>query len=247
MELKENHIYTTQEIKDFFSVSESTWKKKRDTLLRHLSLFYDYEIIYDNKDHRKRNYLITKKKQDYIEYSSNAKKEIDKRDRIFEKEIIDVIENDNLQTAKNISRLIDEDIKKEFDYTSGTIYEYTRLRVNEWFGKGNNTCGTKGMITEKIWCCLDTEHNYYIRLSEEQKKYLFEIYGEEKGDLIEKELSLISDCENGLITKEILYKEIGDYSYCCFTKAKDKFKERYGYYPIKVPVYEIGVFTLDFE
>ena len=243
MELEINKVYTTKEMKEFFGVSDSKWKKEKDLLLKHLADYYLYEVEYDKQDARKRNYIMIEKKADYKEYNTLAKKEREKRDSVFEREIIEVIESDNLQTAKNISRIIDGEIKKEFGYTSGTIYEYTRLRVNEWFGKGGNTCGTKGMITEKIWCYLDKDNNCYMPLSEEQIKKFYNLYGEEKNEVIEYELSLLSDCENGIITKDVLLELIGECSYSCFTQAKKRFKLIYGYYPIKVPVYEIGVFS----
>lgn len=243
MDLIVGKEYTTDEMKEFFSVSNDKWKKERDKLLMHLSIYYDYEVKYDRKDARRRIYTILSQKSIYEPYKSVRQQAIDKRDKVFEKEILDVIENDNLQTAKNISRIIDKDIKEELNYETGTIYEYTRLRVNKWFGKGNNTVGTKGMITDKIWCYLDINNNCYIPLNEKQIHFLFSTYSKEINDIHKKELESFSDYENGLITKEELNNAIGNTRYMCFVTAKDEFKSKYGYYPIKVPVYSIGVFS----
>lgn len=243
MDLEINKIYSTKDIIKFLGVSESKWKKERDELLTHLSNFYEYEVIYDEADHRKRNYHIISQLAEYKEYVSLKRKDLQKRDKLFESEIMETIESDNLQTAKNISRIIDDNIKAEFDYQSGTIYEYTRLRVNEWFGKGNHKAGTKGMITEKIWCYLDEEHNFYVPLDDNQISEFFSLYGEQKREHFKPELDIMSDYENGLITKEEMTKQIGDSCFSCFSQAKKLFKKKYGYYPIKVPKYEIGVFS----
>ena len=70
----------------------------------------------------------------------------------------------------------------------------------------------------------------------------------ERDGTIEEEMELYSDCENGLITREELYKLTGELGFNAFLKAKNTFAEIFGYHPIKVPVY--GFYDsdiLDFE
>ena len=139
MELIENKLYTTEEIQQFFNVSVHQWKRKREKLLLHLSNYYEYEIQYSKRDSRKKNYYIIKKIEEYQPPTKETKANIIKRDNAFEKEIIDVIKDDNIQTAANISRIIkDKDNIKELLYNDNKVYEYTRIRVRDWFGRNIN-------------------------------------------------------------------------------------------------------------
>lgn len=52
-------------MQQFFNVLPDTWKKKKDTLLLHLSHYYQYEIKYNEQDHRKLDYHIIKKIKEY--------------------------------------------------------------------------------------------------------------------------------------------------------------------------------------
>ena len=154
MELEEGKIYTTQQMQKFMGISKSTWDHRRDELLENFCLYYEYEVVYEG---RSTKYHILRKLGDYQKPLSKRSKEL--RDQIYEKEIVDVIERDNVQTAKNIARIIQKkDEIKEYHHTEGTVYEYTRLRVASMFGKKVGEGGTHGEIIEKIWCRADLEH-----------------------------------------------------------------------------------------
>ena len=58
------------------------------------------------------------------------------RDAVYEAQIVDVIEQDDYQTAANVARIITtrEQIKN-LHHSNGTVQEYTRLRMREMFGK----------------------------------------------------------------------------------------------------------------
>ena len=239
MELLEGITYTTQEMMKFFGVSKDTWKKKKDALLFHLSNYYEYEIEYDKKDYRKLNYFIIKKNYDY---EPPQKKSV-KRDKTYEKEIIEVIENDPLQTAKNVSRIIknhDEIVK--FNHKEGTVYEYTRVRMRHMFGVKAGEYGTHGTIEEKIWCRLDEENNCYIELSTEEIDEFYKIFSSEIEGIKEFEVEYLSDYENGLITREELNEAIGYLKISCFISAKEIYYTKYNFRPIKVPLYKLSAF-----
>ena len=169
--------------------------------------------------------------------------------KVFEKEIVDVIERDNVQTAKNIARIIQKkDEIKEYHHTEGTVYEYTRLRVASMFGKKVGEGGTHGEIIEKIWCRADLEHNCYIPMSDEAIQNFLDCYSQSKEDGKQKELELLNDYQIGLIQKEELQEAIGEISLSNYIAARKSFHQKYGYYPIKVPVYGLdGLDILRFE
>lgn len=244
MELYENSIYTTDEMIEFLGVSKDTWKKKKEQLLFHFGSFYEYEVIYDPKDHRKRNYKILKQ---LYEYEPPQKKSI-KRDKIYESQIKDVVEYDSIQTAKNVSRIIkDTDEIKELNHKDGTVYEYTRVRLRIMFGTKAGESGTCGTITEKIWCRLDKENNCYETLSDQEIEAFYKLFKEEKEAAKEEQLTLYCDYENGLITREELNEQIGESGLSCYLSARNTFNAKYGFYPIKVPVYELSAFEAEEE
>ena len=239
MDLIAGQIYTTNDMIKFFNVSKDTWKKKKEKLLLHFDNFYEYEVEYDSKDRRKINYKIIKQ---LGKYEPPQKKSVI-RNKTYENEIVKVIEVDNIQTAKNVSRIIkDTDEIKAFNHTEGTVYEYTRVRMRNMFGIKAGEAGTHGKIVEKIWCRLRTDINLYIDIPQEEIQDFYKFFNKEKNSIKEAELTLYSDFENGLITRDELNEQIGETGLICFLTAKEKFREKYGYYPIKVPVYELSAY-----
>ena len=158
---------------NFFEVSKDTWKKKKDNLLLHLQQYYEYEIKYNENDRRKLDYHIIRKIKEY----EPPKGKKAKQNTIYSEQIINVIEEDNWQTAKNVSRII-KNRKEIIDlkHKDGTIYEYTRVNMRTMFGRDIGEGGTKGIITDKVWCVPDTENNVYIALDDTQVKFLYNAY-----------------------------------------------------------------------
>ena len=241
MELKVNQTYTTQEMIEFFGVSKATWKKKKDRLLDHFRRYYMYEVFYDTKDRRKINYKILKKLQEYEPPLGKG----EKRDLVYDRKIEEVIEEDNIQTARNVSRIIKNDTEiVALNHTDNTRYEYTRVRMRIMFGTKAGEHGTKGFISDKIWCKLDENNNCYIELTPEEIQKFYDIYSDEKKLIQEDELTIMSDYQNGLITQEEMKTLISDTTLGAFISARTLYKEKYGYYPIKVPVYQLSAFDL---
>lgn len=227
---------------NFFKVSKDTWKKKKDKLLLHLQQYYEYEIKYNEKDRRKLDYHIIKKIKDYEPPIGKKARQ----NAIYSKQIINVIEDDNWQTSINVSRII-KNRKEIVDlrHKDGTIYEYTRVNMRTMFGREIGEGGTNGIITNKIWCFLDTENNVYIALDDKQVKFLYDTFKDLKNENKQDDLSICADYDSGLITKEEMQEKLSYNSLSCFIAAKGEFKAKYGYYPVKVPVYEISAFATD--
>lgn len=239
MKIQEGNKYSTSEMQEFFGVSKDNWKKKKEKLLLHFSRYYQYEILYNEKDRRKRDYHIIKKIKDY----EPPKGKRERQNEIYSKKILEVIKADGLQTAKNVSRIIQDD--KEIvalDHKEGTIYEYTRVNMRTMFGKEILAGGSYGLISEKIWCRVDMKDNIYIPLGEEHKAYLFDRFHSNRKEIEEGELSICEDHDNGLITQAEMRERISDNSFRYFLNALGDFKMRYGYRPIKVPRYVIPAF-----
>lgn len=226
-------------MQNFFGVSEDTWKKKKDELLFHLSSFFEYEVKYDSKDYRKLNYHIIKQLH---EYESPLKKSI-KRDLTYENCIVKTIECNNLQTAKNVSRIIktDPEIISQ-KHKEGTVYENTRLNMRKMFGTKVGDIGTKGCILEKIWCKVDKEANLYIPMTEEEIKKFHSIFSQYRKADQEEIATYYSDYKGGLITKEELNVAVGKIGISAFIDAQREFKATYNFRPLKVPIYCLAAY-----
>lgn len=237
MNLAVGVAYTTKEMQQFFGVSASNWKKQKEKLLKNFSFYYEYEV-----DRRGRGdyYIILRQLGDY----RPAPKKGDKIQETYESGIIEIVQDDNVQTAANVARKLETEnaAVKAFNHTSGTTYEYTRVKMRNMFGTKVNEGGSRGMIVEKVWCRLDKENNTYILMSEEAIQKFFEIYSLSQEERKQYELEVFSDYQNGLITKEEAFAAIGERGFKAYQAARDKFKQDFGYYPIKVPVYEISAF-----
>ena len=76
---------------------------------------------------------------------------------------------------------------------------------------------------------------------------LSKLFKEEKEAAKEEQLTLYCDYENGLITREELNEQIGESGLSCYLSARNTFNAKYGFYPIKVPVYELSAFEAEEE
>lgn len=236
MNIYEGEIKSTKEMREFFGVNEDQWKKQKNKLLEHFSKFYEYEVKYSG---RNINYHIIKK---LAEYEPIPKKK-DKNDQLYESGIIRVIEEDNLQTAANVARILaieDETIKKL--HKESTIYEYTRVRMRNMFGTAINEGGTRGMIEEKRWCKLIKADNVYEEMSQEHIDAFLLLFSKMRDCGKEDDLEILNDFHCGLISQAEMCKRIGYNSYMNYSTAKKMFADTYGYIPIKVPLYQLSAF-----
>lgn len=231
--------YTTKEMQGRLGVSEGTWSHKRNQLLDNFNQYYDYEVLYKG---RNTFYHILKQKGEYSK--PLRKNDGRKRDEIYSQEIVKVIKKDNVQTAKNVSRIIrnNEPIVK-LNHKDGTVYENTRLRMRAMFGTDLISGGTIGAIIDKIWCGLDLETNTYFRMSDEEYDDFKKMMRVEQKEILDEELELYSDYKNGLIEEDELGKKAKEIGFRAFLSAQETYKKKYGYRPIKVPVY--GFYDID--
>lgn len=244
MELREGEYYSTAQMREFMDVSQSTWSHKRNELLDNFSLYYEYEVEYEG---RTTTYHILKKLGDYQGIPN--KRDAEARRAAYSTQIIEVIKEDNVQTAANVARIIqNSDAIRVFNHKYGTIQEYSRIQMREMFGSGKNGVGTKGMIMDKIWCRADLENNCYIPMPEEHIKAFYGFFRRER-ELDDKiEIEIMNDYAVGLLTKEEMEERISQQTFFSYQNARREFRARYGYTPLKVPVYGIeGIHCISFQ
>ena len=135
------------------------------------------------------------------------------------------------------------------NYKDGTSYEYVRIRMIDYFGKKKDEGGTKGYIARKIWCKLDIETLCYMPLSDEMIEEFYNLLGNNlNSDDKKREIAEIcSSYENDLITKEERDNELGFSNYMSYEQTKSQFHDKYGFYPVCVPVYELTAWSMSKE
>lgn len=245
MDLEIGKTYTTQELIRALDISQSTWDHNKDKYLMNLSNYYEFEVIYQG---RRRSYKINKKLGDYRKPPN--KRSSEERNAVYQKEITEVIECDPVQTAKNVSRILNEhEVINAFNHTEGTVYEYTRQNMRTMFGNGRDIpYGTKGEIIERIWCRLDRERYMYIEMKPEAIEAFKSMLKKQRDKDSEYENTVIADFQAGLISKEERDDKIGESSYSGYVAAQREFCNRYGYFPLKIPVYSLfATDTMMFE
>lgn len=244
VELIVGKTYTTGELQQALSVSESSWSHDRNRYLDNLRLYYEYEVKYRG---RNTDYYIVKKLGDYQKPPRKRDRAI--QDAVYEEQIVDVIETDNYQTASNVARIIKSRKPiQAFHHSDNTVKEYTRLRMREMFGKRPNEGGTRGAILEKEWCRLDLLNNCYLPMSEADIQSFYDLFADFREDSHKQELEIVNDFKIGLITKEELAEQISEVSLNAYLTARKEFSRQFGYYPLKVPVYGLdGVDIQRFE
>ena len=167
------------------------------------------------------------------------------KDDAYQPAIVDELRNHPLNTAANVARAIkyQPEIRK-FMYADGTHTEYTRQYMKSMFGsKSNdydfNSKERKGCIRDKVWCRPNPDGVGYEPMSDEMVQSFKDLMKEEFSYREDDIAEICEEYEQGEITKKERDAEIGGLAYQYFANAKKIFSNKYGFYPIKVPYYEI--------
>ena len=100
-----------------------------------------------------------------------------------------------------------------------------------------------------MWCKLDIETLCYMPLSDEMIEEFYNLLGNNlNSDDKKREIAEIcSSYENDLITKEERDNELGFSNYMSYEQTKSQFHDKYGFYPVCVPVYELTAWSMSKE
>lgn len=244
VELTIGRTYSTKELQEALGVSKSVFSHKKNEYLASLSQAYEYEISYKG---RANFYTIIAKIGDFEKPERKNARE--KNDAVIHKFIIEVIEEDNLQTAANMGRRAFESFVEgvktevaELGLKESTTKEYIRLKMREMFGTKIGEGGTDGFISEKVWCRLNAEYNVYEELSDDIVKDYYEIVQTVKSEIKKEDVCMFEDYQNGLISREEYGEMLVNYNTNLFAEAKKMFAAKHGFYPIKVPRYQLSAF-----
>ena len=216
IELKE---YSTEELKKILNLPTRAWKENKEEVLEYISYYFDYDVV---KRGRKICYNLKEQTQSWIPYK---KKNVEEQRRYYLEKTVNIIEIQPRNTGSNIARIINRNKLNKFNHKEGTISNYVRpiLRKNYYSNEEDRT-----------WCEFDEEFLIYKPLTKAQKDYLYEHFNPNQKEILDK----VADYESKTITKEEVCDAIVESTKVPYKAAIKKFKEKYGFIPIRVPLWK---------
>lgn len=242
MQFTKGESLTTKELIKRLKISKNTWYSNKDTILAGLSQALDYSV---QKKGSSVIYII----ESDGDYECNRKRceKAKEKDKVFEDAIMTTLIAQPLNTAANVARIIKKDNTQiaELNYADSTLCEYIRNCIKDWFGTeieepnplNEKPENRKGYIAQKVWCLFDEQYSIYTPMPQSQVEEFINITNQYIGTTESTEIKLLADYSAGSITKEEFASALGELKHLEYTNAKKQFKDKYGYYPIKVPKY----------
>lgn len=231
--------YTTTELREVLSISETTWKRRKAEFLEYFKLFFDYTT---EKSGHTQYYVIHEIYSDYEPLPRKQKDPSYLKDmtEFYANKTRDYVAIEPYNTGTNIARNI-TNFDNRYEHKVGTAAKYVRPVLKEEYEK-----------EEIRWMYLDTKENgatYYVPLDEEELKDLKSIINSvsDKEGLnnyvFEKVADQVLD-ENGRPIRSD--EKRLEFANAIIAKAKSTFdlamqiyKDRHGYRPQRVPMYKL--------
>ena len=224
LELK---AYETKELMSVLGITRSSWGRRKEEYLDWFKLFFDYDIVIQGE---KRVYII---KEIFGEYEPlpRKKKSIEVKE-YYVQETSKIVKQEPTNTGSNIARNIVA-VNNKYDHKEGTASVYVRSILKEGY-----------RVDGKIWCKRTEDGLHYEPINEEQIAYLNECITQQfKDDKVQEyAVDMYTDYEAGLITKKDFNEAIGSMTGMAFLSAMDRFILKYGFRPMKIPMWVEGAF-----
>lgn len=218
IEIKE---YTTTEFRKITGVTKHHWETEKDSFLNYCRQYFEFDCY---KKGRAYCYNITNIIQEWKPYC--GKKDMEAMLKFYKEETYRIVKAQPRNTGSNVARILEKEDNNPFNHALGTMTNYVRPSLKSQFEQDD---------IDKAWCELVGD--IYEPLTDEQLGYLYEDCFEEapfnKQDLLNK----MGDLAAGTLSRE----EVGDvmisYLKSPFEACMQKFKEKYGFRPIMVPLW----------
>lgn len=218
LELKK---YSTEEIKKALGISKRQWDERRIELLEYWKFFFDYEIINEGT---KTFYLI---KEQYGEYEPLPRKlKCKEIEQYYCAETKEIIKECPWNTGSNVARNIIANDRNKYKHSQDTMSGYTCKVIRNNF---------LPPLCETQWMQLSTDKLHYLPLTEDQEKYLDELFiNNSKEGRAKAEIEKFSDYKSGYISERELKDFLMSNVSYGYMSIMNSFKAKFGFYPVKV-------------
>lgn len=207
--------YTLTELKKILHISRRQWEERKEDVLEHLKLYFDYEITPISK-----GYCIDIYEQ-YAEYEplprKNKTSEISEYYYECTKE---EVKEQPWNTGSNIARNIVEKDKNKYEHAEGTICNYVRPIIKKNFLSSS---------PETQWMRLNDNKTAYIPLTEEEQAYFFSLL--EKHNVKVQRATIMGQYKTGYLTKKEASELLFDAQEISYSYIISQFKEKYHFVP----------------
>ena len=210
--------YTLTEFKSILKISKRQWEDRKEELLEHLSIYFDYEITRVG-----RGWSIDIKEQ-YGEYEPLGRKHNIKeiKEYYYEKTKEEVKEKP-WNTGSNISRNIIAKDQNIFNHTEGTMSNYIRPIVRDKF---------VSPINESQWMKLSEDKLSYEPLTQEEHDYFISLFSSEEDR--KERAKIIGDYKSRYITKAEMKEKLFEQAEFRYDQIISSFKKKFNFVPISV-------------
>lgn len=212
-------VVTTTELIKLLQISGSTFKRRYTEIVEdYLPYFWNFKVSYKGRS------VLYNVEEEYGELQPLPRKTKNIKDFYVQK-TDKIIESNPWNTGSNIARWVVATDNK-FNHKEGTAANYIRPILKEEYN----------LSDERRWSEIDYEKYTYEPITQEQEKYLKELFEKYLGG--EQIGNIIAERDAGYISKEQAYDKMeGNYN-----DAMKAFKEKYGFRPIKIGKYEKKAF-----
>lgn len=205
--------YTLTQIKDALGISKRTWENRREEVLEHLKLYFDYEMVKVN-----RGYSIHIHEQ-YAEYEPLPKKtRTPEMKEYYYEQTKEEIKKQPWNTGSNIARNIEAKNKNKYDHAQSTMTHYVRPIIKEKFLPPN---------AKAQWMRLSDDHLSYVSLTQEELDYFTSLFSSKS----QEEKEIIGKQRAGYITKREAKEQILELAEIRYDQAIFMFRDKFGYMP----------------
>lgn len=240
--------YTQTEMLQQFGIAASTFKRRRKDYLTSFELAYKFSI------EQRGNHVIYTFHYKYHDWEkpprNNQTEAYKEQIKIFIRSVI--ADTPSLQTAANLNRIAWSS-KESNEVTSlglaqSTTEQYIRICLKEMLGSQPATHGKEGAFLRKAWARLDRQNNRYIELSQQLIDELIKlVHSKYDYQTVKDNLDAYESMVSGEITQKEASEKISENMISQYILARKEFKEKYGYLPLKVPEYLLGITFTDEE
>ena len=221
-------IYTLDKVKTLLNISDNSWRNRREDILEHMKLYFDYDIF------TQKSFIYFRINEQLAEYEPLARK--GKTEQVVEyytNETREIIKENPWNTGANIARNIIADNKNKYEHAEKTMARYVSNIIKERFLPPN---------ADSEWRRLSDNYLEYLPLKEEEQNYLYELIS---GNNVEDFMNIYAEYQAGYISKSELASRLIDSVDKTYMSIMRKFKERFNFVPVKVKRLEEGAWTAE--
>lgn len=214
--------YNLKDFKKLLGISEYQWKKRKDDLIDHLKLYFDFDIVVSNDN----NYTFIIYQQ-YDEYEPLPRKGYNEKRKSYYKVLThDILEKEPYNSGSNIARITIRDGKQYEQDAWRTVANHAREIIKEDYDK----------VDDHVWGYIDmNEPSGYKLLTEKQIEFLKDLFSDKICEKEMNEMSIYSQASQNIISNEEAKNKIAEYNSIYYSEIFRKFKEKYGKNPISIP------------